>query len=101
SSDLDLQGWISFRLAIDMIQDLHTLFMRRHELGEARLHDLVPDQRVVLVSEAIGRADYFFEQFLELRIALLIRTAGAGQGQKDGERQQYRQGTTHGGTSAM
>ncbi len=61
------------RLAIDLLENIQPLAFVLDDAPHARLHQLVPDCRIVVVGEALGRGDGPFDHRLQSRIALLIR----------------------------
>ena len=55
------------------------LIVLLHDDPQSRLHERVPDRRVVMVCETLGLRDRPLDDLFQFRFALLIRGCAAGQ----------------------
>ena len=59
-------------LAVHLFENFHALVAILDELAQARLHQRVPDRRVIVVGETLGLADGLLDDALEGRVLLLV-----------------------------
>ena len=59
-------------LAINLFENFHALVAILDELAQARLHQRVPDRRVIVVGETLGLADGLLDDPFERRVLLLV-----------------------------
>src|SRR5205814_450461 len=76
------------RFAVHLLENIETLVSLPDDAPQPRLHERVPDGRVVLVGEALGLRDRLRDHRLQLRVALLVgargmRHADAERGERD------------------
>ena len=63
---------LAMRLAVHLLENFHALVVFLHDDAQTRLHQRVPDRRVVVVGEALRFADGLLDDALQSGVLLLV-----------------------------